>query len=184
MGRLTLHHDNKSGKKIMALRSGLNGDEYSELRQAFNLFDTDGTGVIDPNELKAAMQSLGFESKNPTIYDMVSELASKNSNAVDFTQFVKAIEAKLGDKDSKEGIRKIFNLFDDDHTGTISFRNLKRVANELGKRNVFPWYETLSSGETLSDDELQEMIQRADSNGDNEISFEDFYAIMTKKTFP
>lgn len=37
-------------------------------RQAFNLFDTDGSGTIDPKELKAAMQSLGFEAKNQTIY--------------------------------------------------------------------------------------------------------------------
>lgn len=49
-------------------------------------------------------------------------------------------------------------------------KNLKRVAKELG--------------ETMSEDELREMLERADSNGDGEISFEDFYAIMTKKTFP
>lgn len=29
---------------------------------------------------------------------------------------------------------KIFQLFDDDNTGKISFRNLKRVCTELGKR--------------------------------------------------
>ena len=37
-------------------------------------------------------------------------------------------------------------------------------------------------GETMSADELKEMLERAASNGD-EISFEDFYFIMTKKTF-
>ena len=42
--------------------------KLEEIREAFNLFDTDGSGQIDPRELKAAMQSLGFESKNPTIY--------------------------------------------------------------------------------------------------------------------
>lgn len=75
-----------------------------------------------------------------------------------------------GDKESREGIQKIFNLFDDDKTGSITLKNLKRVAKELG--------------ESLSEEELREMVERADSNGDGEISFEDFYAIMTKKAFP
>jgi hypothetical protein len=34
----------------------------------------------------------------------------------------------------------------------------------------------------MSTEELKEMMERAASNGD-EISFEDFYFIMTKKTF-
>ncbi len=42
-------------------RPGLTEDEIEEIREAFNLFDTDGSGMIDPKELKAAMQSLGFE---------------------------------------------------------------------------------------------------------------------------
>jgi centrin-1 len=46
----------------------LTEDEIEEIREAFNLFDTDGSGKIDPKELRAAMQSLGFENKNPTIY--------------------------------------------------------------------------------------------------------------------
>ena len=37
------------------------------------------------------------------------------------------------DKDSREDIQKVFNLFDDDQTGKISLRNLKRVAKELGE---------------------------------------------------
>ncbi len=37
-------------------------------------------------------------------------------------------------------------------------------------------------GETMSTEELKEMLERAASNGE-EISFEDFFFIMTKKTF-
>ncbi len=36
-------------------RPGLTEDEVEEIREAFNLFDTDGSGTIDPRELKAAM---------------------------------------------------------------------------------------------------------------------------------
>ncbi|EZG70002.1 centrin, caltractin [Gregarina niphandrodes] len=151
-------------------RPGLTADEVEEIREAFNLFDTNGSGTVDPRELKAAMQSLGFESKNPTIFNVIADLEKRSSGAIDFEEFLDGITSKLGDRESKEGIRKIFMLFDDDRTGSISFKNLKRVAQELG--------------ETMTDEELKEMIERADSNGDGEISFEDFYAIMTKKSFP
>eukprot|EP00915_Cephaloidophora_sp_WS-2016_P004450 GHVH01005968.1.p1 GENE.GHVH01005968.1~~GHVH01005968.1.p1 ORF type:complete len:159 (+),score=24.08 GHVH01005968.1:150-626(+) len=151
-------------------RAGLTDDEVDEIREAFNLFDTEGTGTIDPRELKAAMQSLGFQTKNPTIFQMIVDLERSAQGSVDFEEFLKAITSKLGDKETRAGIQKIFNLFDDDKSGTISLRNLKRVAKELG--------------ETMTDEELREMLERADGDGDGEISFEDFYVIMTKKTFP
>ena len=70
------------------------------------------------------------------------------------------------EKDSKEEILKAFKLFDDDETGKISFRNLKRVAKELG--------------ENMTDEELAEMIEEADRDGDGEINEEEFLRIMKK----
>lgn len=70
------------------------------------------------------------------------------------------------ERDPREEMLKAFRLFDDDNTGKITLRNLKRVARELG--------------ETMTDDELQEMIDEADRDGDGEISEEDFIRIMKK----
>ena len=150
-------------------RPGLSEEEIEEIREAFNLFDTDGSGTIDPKELKAAMQSLGFEAKNQTIYQMIGDIDKDGSGSIDFEEFLDMMTAKMSDKDSREDIMKVFNLFDDDQTSKISLRNLKRVAKELG--------------ETMTDAELLEMIERADNDQDGEINFEEFYAIMTKKTF-
>lgn len=41
--------------------------------------------------------------------------------------------SKVNDKDSKNNIDKIFNLFDDEKTGSISVKNLRRVAQDLGE---------------------------------------------------
>lgn len=150
-------------------RPGLSKEEIEEIREAFNLFDTDGSGSIDPRELKSAMQSLGFEAKNATIYQMIGDIDKDNSGSIDFEEFLDMMTAKMSDKDSKADIAKVFNLFDDDKTGKITLKNLKRVAKELG--------------ETMSDAELMEMIERADTDEDGEINNEEFYAIMTKKTF-
>ncbi len=72
-------------KKIIE-RPGLSEEEISEIREAFDLFDTDGSGTIDPKELKAAMQSLGFEAKNATIYAMVQDIDKDGSGQIDFEE--------------------------------------------------------------------------------------------------
>ena len=148
-------------------RPGLTEEEIEEIKEAFSLFDTDGSGTIDPKELKAAMHSLGFEKKSPTVYEMISELEERNKE-ITFEDFLDAISNKLGNRETRDGINRIFDLFDDDHSDCINLNNIRRVAKELG--------------ETMSAEELKEMLQRASSNGE-EITREDFYNIMTKKAF-
>ncbi len=52
----------------------------------------------------------------------------------------------------------MFALFDHDNAGRIGFRELKRVVSELG--------------EGISDDEMREMIEEADRDGDGETVLE------------
>mmetsp|Transcript_29141 Transcript_29141/g.33673 ORF Transcript_29141/g.33673 Transcript_29141/m.33673 type:complete len:89 (+) Transcript_29141:38-304(+) len=74
------------------------------------------------------------------------------------------MNVEIAERDTSDGIRKAFQLFDDDYTGKISLKNLKRVAKELGK--------------TMNDDELQEMMDEADKDGDGQINEEEFISIM------
>lgn len=144
----------------------LTDEQKTDIKEAFDLFDPNGTGTIDPKELKVAMRALGFEPKKEEIKKMVAEIDKDESGKIRFEEFLHLMTIKMAEKDVKEEILKAFKLFDDDNTGKISFANLKRVAETLG--------------ENLTDEELQEMIEEADRDGDNEINQEEFFRIMKK----
>merc|ERR1712048_1145872 len=127
-------------------KTELTDEQKQEIREAFDLFDTDGSGTIDAKELRVAMRALGFEPKKEEIKKMMT--------------------AKMSEKDSREEIRKAFRLFDDDETGFITLKNLRRVAKEIG--------------ENMTDEELQEMIEEADRDGDGQVSEEEFLRMMKK----
>merc|ERR1719231_2089604 len=79
------------------------------------------------------MANLGFDGKNQAIFQMMSDVDEDGSGMIDFDEFLDMMTAKMSDKDTKEDIAKVFELYDDDNTGKISLRNMKRVAKELGE---------------------------------------------------
>ncbi|EPQ07860.1 Centrin-2 [Myotis brandtii] len=141
-----------SQPKRVSPKLELSPQQIQELRQAFDLFHTDATRTIDVRELKVVMRAMGFEPKKEEITKMISEIDPEGTGKMNFNDFFTVMTQKKCEKDSKEDILKSFKLFDDDETGTISFDNLKRVFNELG--------------ENITDEELQEMIDEADRDGD------------------
>ena len=146
-------------------------EESEELRQAFDLFDVKENGKIDPSEIKETMKQLGFDAKNPTIYKIIEDLdtpESKKNGGISFSEFSESMNKRLGDKESKEGVKRIFDLFvDDNNAEFIPLDSLKKIAKELGDKS--------------SDDELKEMIECASKNN-GQLSFDDFYYILSKNS--
>merc|ERR1739845_321447 len=129
-------------------RPGLSADEVQEVKDAFDLFDTDSSGAVSVQEIIEAMQSLGLEQKNEAVFNMIKEIDTDGSGELEFTEWLEMMTARLSDKTPRSEIERVFKLFDDDRTGEISLNNLKRVASELG--------------EEVSNEELQEMVMRND----------------------
>ena len=76
----------------------LTDDQKSEIREAFDLFDTDGSGTIDIKELKKAMRALGFETSKEELRKLVSQVDKDGSGAVDFNR----VAMELGETISGE----------------------------------------------------------------------------------
>merc|ERR1711865_980046 len=153
-------------KKTEAKKTCLDENEKQEIKEAFDLFDTDGSGNIDIKELTVAMKALGCEPKPGEIEKMISDVDDDGGGEIGFDEFLKMMTHKILNKDPKDDMLKAFKLFDDDQTGSVSFKNLKRVAKE--------------TGQTLTDDELQEMFDDADRDGDGVLNEEEFLAMMKR----
>ena len=144
----------------------LTEEQKQEIKEAFDLFDTEGSGSIDAKELKVAMRALGFEPKKEELRKLIQDADREGTGSLAFTDFLEMMTAKMAERDPLEEIKKAFRLFDSEEKGKITFNDLKRVAKELG--------------ENMSDDELQEMIDEADRDGDGAINEEDFIRVMKK----
>ena len=63
----------KSRKPGKSGRIELSEEQKNEIKEAFDLFDTDKDGAIDYHELKVAMRALGFDVRKPDVVKLMRE---------------------------------------------------------------------------------------------------------------
>jgi Ca2+-binding EF-hand superfamily protein len=151
----------------------IESDEYKfrykdlkDLEIAFDYFDVNRTGKVEPKELKQALRILGYDQKNPTIFEIINKLDTKeNEHGVDFRTFAIAFDQTLADDRTKDGLYKIFTLFiDDPHQFILNEASIRKLC--------------LNIDEKLNEGEAREILERAALDG-NDLEFEEFYEIMT-----
>ncbi|GAV82420.1 LOW QUALITY PROTEIN: RCC_reductase domain-containing protein/EF_hand_5 domain-containing protein [Cephalotus follicularis] len=148
---------------------GLTQQKKQEIKEAFELFDTDGSGTIDAKELNVAMRALGFEMTEEQITQMIADVDKDGSGAIDFDEFVHMMTAKIGERDTKEELMKAFQIIDQDKNGKISVEDIKHLAKELG--------------ENFTDREIREMVDEADRDHDGEVNVDEFMRMMKRTTY-
>ena len=142
----------------------LQPEQLEEITEAFKLFDTEKAGTIDYHELKVAMRALGCDVRKAEVKALIADFSRDGAERVDFEAFQAIMTEKYAARDPEAEFKKAFALFDEDNTGHITARNLRRVARELG--------------EAIPDEELQAMIDEFASGEDGTVSEADFLAVM------
>lgn len=82
-------------------------------------------------ELKSLFKAYGVDQRNISLEIAFSD-ATANGKPVDFAAFLQIFTAHLYAPRSKDSLRKVFRLFDDENLGCVTAKNLRRVVKELG----------------------------------------------------
>jgi hypothetical protein len=82
----------QKAKRRTHSRPELTDEQKQEIKEAFELFDTDKDGCVDYHELKVAMRALGFDLKKAEVLKLLRDHDKDNLGLMDFQDFAKISE--------------------------------------------------------------------------------------------
>merc|ERR1711953_751069 len=120
-----------------------------------------GDGSVDSCQVSSIMRQLGQNPSEAEIQDMVNQVDKDGTGMIDFPEFLCMMSLKSESENAEDEIREAFQVFDGDGNGFINRQELAVVMGNLG--------------ESLTQEEIQGMIDQADIDGDGQINYEEFY---------
>ena len=136
--------------------------DLTELKKSFDVLDAEGKQKLNMKEIMRSLDENQFYKSNPTLYSIFKELSDKDKCS--WPKFAHVVTARMSDRQTKEGLNTIFNLFiDDPDKSTITFEIFKSICSEM------------DSG--LSEQQIKQILEASTSNG-AEITFKEFEEFM------
>uniref|UniRef100_A0A8D0BWA8 Calcium binding protein 4 n=1 Tax=Salvator merianae TaxID=96440 RepID=A0A8D0BWA8_SALMN len=143
----------------------------AELLEAFKEFDTDQDGYISYKDLGECMRTMGYMPTEMELIE-ISQHIKMLGGRVDFEDFVEMMGPKLREETAHMvGIRELkiaFREFDTDGDGAISGAELRQAITAL-------------LGEQLKAQEVDEILQDVDLNGDGSVDFDEFVMMLSSR---
>ncbi|KAL0891554.1 hypothetical protein Bca101_015537 [Brassica carinata] len=152
--------------KKMALKviaESLSEEEIAGLREMFQAMDTDNSGAITFDELKAGLRKYGSTLKDTEIHDLMEAADVDNSGTIDYSEFI-AATIHLNKLEREEHLVAAFQYFDKDGSGYITIDELQQACVEHSMTDVF----------------LEDIIKEVDQNNDGKIDYGEFVEMMQK----
>ncbi|KAJ0077022.1 hypothetical protein Patl1_35604 [Pistacia atlantica] len=152
--------------KKMALRviaESLSEEEIAGLREMFQTMDTDNSGAITFDELKAGLRRYGSTLKDTEIRDLMDAADVDNSGTIDYGEFI-AATVHLNKLEREEHLVAAFRYFDKDASGYITVDELQQACAEHNMTDVL----------------LEDIIREVDQDNDGRIDYSEFVAMMQK----
>ncbi len=148
--------------------AGLLPEELEELKLSFAIFDKDGNGNISKEELKDILLKLKISDTKGTLDKIMNDIDKNKSNTIDADEFAEMFTCKLPEVEDRKTLGEIYDyMCDFANVDSINLDALKTLNDEFAVG--------------LTDEEMQLMIEKADTNKDGVVSNDEYYTIITKK---
>eukprot|EP00092_Neocalanus_flemingeri_P045720 GFUD01051232.1.p1 GENE.GFUD01051232.1~~GFUD01051232.1.p1 ORF type:complete len:150 (+),score=69.01 GFUD01051232.1:37-486(+) len=136
----------------------------AEFKEAFDEFDTDGSGAISSKELLGVMRAMGQNPTEDELLNLVMEVDMDGNGTIEFDEFLDMMKKKASEVDEEAELREAFKIFDRDKDGFISMKELKKVTSMLGT--------------VLTKEEIDEFMAEADVDGNGKLDYDEFVKML------
>jgi len=98
----------------------LDPEKEAELRHVFELFDEDGSGSIDVDELGHIMKSMGLDLDDQALHLIFSQMDTDGGGEIDFEEFADVMAEDDEPHSPEEIATQIFEMLDKENTGFVT----------------------------------------------------------------
>ncbi|CAF1074754.1 unnamed protein product [Didymodactylos carnosus] len=148
----------------MSQKSRLTSRQMDELRDAFNLFDTDHSGTISSDELKQVLIALNYKPTAQLLRKIMKQIDTDGNGVIEFNEFVRVMGDVYERQFTNEEMRRAFQCFDTDGSGFITANELRGVLKKLNLN--------------ITEERISEVMREVDDDADGKISFEEFCKML------
>lgn len=149
---------------LKVIAENLSEEEIRGLREMFKSMDTDNSGTITFEELKAGLPKLGSKLSESEVKQLMEAADVDGNGTIDYIEFITAT-MHMNRMDKEDHLYKAFEYFDEDRSGYITVEELEQA---LTKYNM---------GDART---IKEIIAEVDTDHDGRINYDEFVAMMRK----
>ncbi|XP_047954268.1 calcium-dependent protein kinase 2-like [Salvia hispanica] len=147
---------------LKVIAENLSTEEIHGLKAMFTNMDTDKSGTITYEELKAGLARLGSKLTETEVRQLMDAADVDGNGTIDYIEFITATMHRHR-LEREENLYKAFQYFDKDNSGFITRDELETGMQEHGM------------GDPAT---IKEIIAEVDSDNDGRINYEEFCTMM------